>query len=260
MISLLFFLASASIFYGLNYKTNLLRVLKNNYRINRSSQQTEAVVTHVDTRTGSDRSYDVSFRYEVDGEPFQGTSFIKKRTLAQGDKVEIEYCPNFPRASRMRGSESLPFSSSAFVAPFFFLGISVLCFFLAREAIKNRMELLKNGTFVVAFFTGQSVKVNRASGSAALYKSTFRAPETEGSHWFTTTGFARGQPKKNDRKTLLVDPGSPGSRGMDVDTLLKRDCLGADGYWQASRSYRGYVYLSLLVLGVVLWILPFGSL
>ncbi|HLG03469.1 MAG TPA: DUF3592 domain-containing protein [Bacteroidia bacterium] len=164
------------------------------------------------------RIFSFHFRYATTGgKNFEGISYAPgTQGYNAGDMAPVEYLPEQPEKSRIRGMRMSAFGKwSLLVVLFPLIGIVQLIFAYLRG--KKRIRLLQNGWLVFGKITGKE-RTNMKINNNRVYKFSFQFEANGATYTGITKTHKPGLLEDEAKERIIYDPNRP-EKAMMVDAL-----------------------------------------
>ena len=183
----------------------------------------ESIKTRVSEGGGEDEPgepiYENRFYFEINGQPYEGTSYSVGNLLTPGTKVDIEYPASDPRIARIEGMRANMFSPIALlilVLP----SVGILLLFLASRRAGRIVNLLRNGKVslaTIAEVEPTNVRINDRTVCryTLVFNDEFDVPHRTQFSTHRDDLFSNSQEEK---KKVLYHPDNP-TNAVLVDLL-----------------------------------------
>jgi hypothetical protein len=190
----------------------------------------------------------VDFKYTVNEIEYTGFSYKTEYYPSKGSVVNIEYVPNKPHISRIKGA-SYSMAGKGSLIPFGIYFIIVLFFLNSQRKCFSHFRLLKNGYFALAKLI-EKKETNMSVNYQRVMKLTYAFDSHEGhSKAYTIKTHEISKLVDESKEILLYDPNAKGKvHGLLIDELPAKLSIKpiGNGLWTTKNFGMGHVTSSII--------------
>ncbi len=223
-------------------------------------------VTATSASEGEQRVFEIAYEFQVDSTgnktspeavpaSFKGISFANSPNLNAGDKVEVEYVPDNPSISRIKGFRRKMFGPAAlFVVIFPLIGLPFLIFGFLRGLKVNRLYSFSR---IAKGKLASKSPTNTRINNRIVYEMTFQFTAEDGRTYSVAERTHEPELLEDEKEeTLIYDPTCP-SEAVMLDSLPGSPRVDGNGNYIAADSS---TWLNLILPTLVILInLPIAA-